>query len=86
MFAIAALILSLGAVSLAPKVRTSPLEGRWSTTDQYNGKTLTPTNYTVIPGVFIQDSPKYNATNYNLLNDSFGLIDKSPERWQNFTR
>ena len=59
----------------------------WPDTDQYGGKKLAGiTNYTVVPGIFIQDDPKFNSTGYNLLNDSFGLIDKSPQRWSNLTR
>ena len=59
----------------------------WPDTDQYGGKKLAGiTNYTVVPGIFIQDDPKFNSTGYNLLNDSFGLIDKSPQRWTNLTK
>ena len=59
----------------------------WPDTDQYGGKKLAGiTNYTVITDIFIQDSPTFNSTGYNLLNDSFGLIDKSPERWTNLTK
>lgn len=64
----------------------SDLAARWPDTDQYGGKKLTPTNYTVVPGIFIQDSPTFNATGYNVLNDSFGLIDKSSDRWTNLTQ
>ena len=78
----------LAALSLlcSPLASTYPLDGRSSDTDPFAGKKLTPTNYTVVPNVFIQDSPAFNTTGYNLLNDSFGLIDKSPGRWQNFTK
>lgn len=31
-----------------------------------------------------QDSPDFNATGYDLLQDSFGLLDKSPSRWSTF--
>jgi len=88
LFTITMLAVSLALTSLLlfPLARTSPLDGRWSDTDQYHGKKLTPSNYTVIPNIFIQDSPTFNATGYNLLNDSFGLIDKSAGRWQNFTK
>lgn len=50
------------------------------------GKALTPSNYTVVRGVFIQSEPDFNATDYDGLSDSFGLIDKSPNRWRNFSR
>lgn len=40
------------------------------------GKTLTPSNCTVVRGVFIHSDPDFNATDYDVLSDSFGLIDK----------
>lgn len=77
----------LASLPFLPKLLVNPLNNkRWASTDQYHGKTLSPTNYTVIPNVFIQDDPSLNATGYNLLNDSFGLIDKSSNRWKNFTQ
>ncbi|ORX37383.1 histidine phosphatase superfamily [Kockovaella imperatae] len=52
--------------------------------DIYGGKTLAGiTNFTVVPGIFIQDDPSFNSSGYDLLQDSFGLIDKSPNRWKN---
>ena len=47
--------------------------------------TFAPTNYTSLQGIFIQDSASFNSTGYNVLNDSFGLIDKSSSRWTNLT-
>ncbi|KAI5480842.1 hypothetical protein MNV49_006651 [Pseudohyphozyma bogoriensis] len=47
---------------------------------------FTPTNYSVVPGFFIQDEPGFNSTGYDPLLDSFGLLDKSPDRWHNFIR
>ncbi|CAD6573642.1 MAG: hypothetical protein CYPHOPRED_005185 [Cyphobasidiales sp. Tagirdzhanova-0007] len=44
-----------------------------------------PTNYSVVTGVFIQDDSGFDASNYHLLNDSFGLIDKSENRWRNLS-
>lgn len=74
------------ATPLAVSAPAPALLPRWATTDeQYGGKVLTVNNYTVVPNVFIQDSPTFNATGYNTLNDSFGLIDKSAQRWKNFT-
>lgn len=77
--------LLLATAPVTASVVDRQLTARWPTTDQYYGKVLTPTNYTVVKGVFIQDSPTFNATGYNVFNDSFGLIDKSPNRWKNFT-
>lgn len=45
-----------------------------------------PTSYEVVPGIFIQDDPDFNEDGYDSLKDSFGLIDKSPNRWTNLTR
>jgi len=81
-----ALSIALASLLLSPLTLSSPLDGRWSDTDQYGGKKLIPSNYTVITNVFIQDSPTFKPTGCNLLNDSFGLIDKSAGRWQNFTK
>jgi hypothetical protein len=53
--------------------------------DPFHGKTLTPTNYTVVQGIFIQDDPNFESSGYDLLTDSFGLIDKSTKRWRNLT-
>ena len=78
-------VLALG-VAARPSVIDKDLTARWATTDQYGGKVITPTNYSVVTGVFVQDEPTFNATGYNLLNDSFGLLDKSPSRWTNFTK
>ena len=79
------LALALTLFLAPPALSSSSLFARWSDTDQYHGKTLTPSNYTVITGIFAQDDPKTNATGYSLLNDSFGLIDKSENRWTNLT-
>lgn len=54
--------------------------------DVYGGKTLAPANYSVVGGLFVQSDPGFNATGYDMLRDGFGLRDKSPERWSNFTR
>jgi hypothetical protein len=60
------------------------LDPRWG--KRFYGKTLLPTNYTVVPGIFYQDAADYNNTDYNSLTDSFGLLDKSADRWNNLTR
>ena len=82
-------LLSCPLVLASPLAAQSPapsLIPRWATIDQqYGGKVLTANNYSVIPNIFIQDSPTFNATGYNTLNDSFGLIDKSAQRWKKFT-
>ncbi|KAL8286550.1 hypothetical protein RQP46_004567 [Phenoliferia psychrophenolica] len=48
------------------------------------GHLFAPTNYSIVPDIFIQDSPTFNATGYDVLSDSFGLIDKSKGRWKKF--
>ena len=53
--------------------------------DKYFGKAHAPTNYTVVSGIFIQDDPSFDADGYDMLSDSFGLIDKSPDRWTKLT-
>lgn len=53
--------------------------------DPYGGKTLAPSNVTVITGLFRQDDPDLDPNGYDMLKDSFGLIDKSPDRWKKFT-
>ena len=78
-------LTALTVFLLAPTGFLSPPKDRSTNANLHYGKTLSPSNYTVIKGVFIQDSPTFNTTGYNLLNDSFGLIDKSARRWQNFT-
>lgn len=50
------------------------------------GKTFVPTNYTVVQGLFVQSDPGYKDDGYDVLGDSFGLIDKSLERWIKFER
>ena len=45
-----------------------------------------PTAYEVVAGIFIQDDPDFESDGYDSLNDSFGLIDKSPERWTNLAK
>ncbi|KAL7007040.1 putative phosphoglycerate mutase pmu1 [Cystobasidiomycetes sp. EMM_F5] len=77
MFATIALMSALAAgVSAAPTASSA-------------GKTnvFTPTSYSVVSGIFIQDSAAYNSlpSNYSMLTDSFGLIDKSTNAWQNLT-
>ncbi|KAL1405992.1 putative phosphoglycerate mutase pmu1 [Vanrija albida] len=85
-----ATLLTVLALS-APLAASSPLDAvadiaARSKHDKFHGKTLAPSNYTVVPGVFVQDDPKFNATGYDLLSDSFGLLDKSAKRWKNFTK
>jgi hypothetical protein len=52
----------------------------------FGGKTLAPANYTVVRGLFRQDEPDFDGNGYDLLKDGFGLLDKSPDRWPNFTK
>ncbi|GAA5895129.1 hypothetical protein JCM5296_000888 [Sporobolomyces johnsonii] len=48
-------------------------------------RAFVPTNYTTVDGFFIQSAPTFNNSDaYDPLNDSFGLIDKSPRRWSRF--
>jgi hypothetical protein len=54
--------------------------------DRYHGRILTVSNYTVVQGLFKQSDPDFKDGGYDLLGDSFGLIDKGPERWRNFER
>lgn len=49
-----------------------------------HGKVFTPTAYSVVENFFIQDSPDFNGTGYDLTKDGFGILDKTPERWINF--
>lgn len=81
--------LALTALAVQPLVSASVIDRvfpRWADVDQYHGKKLTVSNYTVVPGIFVQDSPTFNSTGYNTFNDSFGLIDKSDDRWSNLTK
>lgn len=76
---------------LLPLVAATPYadlfaRGNNGAKDKYHGKTLAPSNYTVVEGLFVQDDPAFNATGYDLLKDSFGLIDKSKDRWKKFTK
>lgn len=54
--------------------------------NRYHGKTLTVSNYTVVQGLFKQSDPEFKDGGYDLLSDSFGLIDQSAERWKNFEK
>jgi hypothetical protein len=45
-----------------------------------------PTTYATVPGIFIQDDPDFDEDGYDSLKDSFGLIDKSEDRWTKLTR
>jgi hypothetical protein len=78
------ILFALATLSLAAASPVTDLDQRWG--KRFYGKTLLPTNYTVVPGIFYQDEPTYNNTNYNSLTDSLGLLDKSPGRWDNLTR
>ncbi|EJT52925.1 phosphoglycerate mutase family protein [Trichosporon asahii var. asahii CBS 2479] len=60
--------------------------GKKGKKDKYGGKTLAPSNVTVITGLFRQDDPDLDPEGYDMLKDSFGLLDKSPDRWKKFTR
>ena len=42
--------------------------------------------YSVVQGVFKQSDPDFNDKGYDLLNDSFGLVDQEGDRWRNFQR
>ncbi|KDE09689.1 hypothetical protein MVLG_00093 [Microbotryum lychnidis-dioicae p1A1 Lamole] len=55
-------------------------------TSQYQslGTTFTPTRYTTVQGFFKQADPKFNSKGYDLLDDSFGLIEQGPNRWHIF--
>lgn len=52
--------------------------------DQENGSAEGLFQYTVVKGIFIQSDPEFENEGYDVLNDSFGLIDKTPERWRKF--
>lgn len=54
--------------------------------NRYHGKTLTVSNYTVVQGLFKQSDPEFKDGGYDLLSDSFGLIDQSAERWKDFEK
>lgn len=54
--------------------------------DPYGGKTLAPSNVTVVTGLFRQDDPDLDPEGYDMLKDSFGLLDKSFDRWKKFTK
>lgn len=75
----------LAALLPALAIASPALEARGSR-DKFGGKTLAPSNYTVVPGFFIQDEPTFNSTGYDVLKDSFGLMDKSKGRWKTFTK
>lgn len=50
------------------------------------GKTINVRNYTVIQGVFKQSDPDFVDYGYDLLGDSFGLIDQEGDKWGKFER
>lgn len=54
--------------------------------DKYGGKTLAPSNVSVVTGLFRQDDPDLDPEGYDMLKDSFGLLDKSHGRWKHFTK
>ncbi|CEQ38919.1 SPOSA6832_00375 [Sporobolomyces salmonicolor] len=57
----------------------------WSTGVSPRTRTFSPTDYTAVDGFFIQSAPTFNDSDaYDPLSDSFGIIDKSPTRWNRF--
>ncbi|KLT44325.1 phosphoglycerate mutase-like protein [Cutaneotrichosporon oleaginosum] len=54
-------------------------------TDPYHGKSLAPSNYTVVTGLFRQSEPDFDPEGYDMLRDSFGLLYKGADRWLRFT-
>lgn len=65
---------------------STPTPTTMTTKDGYYGKTLTVSNYTVVQGLFKQSDPDFKDGGYDLLGDSFGLIDISPDRWIKFEK
>jgi hypothetical protein len=63
---------------------SKPTPTTMHTKDGYHGKTLTVSNYTVVQGLFKQSDPDFKDGGYDLLGDTFGLIDTSPDRWIKF--
>ncbi|SCV68390.1 BQ2448_511 [Microbotryum intermedium] len=57
---------------------------RAASQDHPFGKALTPTRYTTVQGFFKQADPNFDSRGYDLLNDSFGLIEHGPDRWHTF--
>lgn len=55
-------------------------------TDPFQGKTLAPSNITVVTGLFRQDDPDLDEDGYDMLKDGFGLLDKGKDRWRKFTK
>ncbi|GAA5877258.1 hypothetical protein JCM16303_006217 [Sporobolomyces ruberrimus] len=48
-------------------------------------RVFTPTNYTIVDGLFRQSSPSFNNSDgSDPLKHSFGLVDTSRERWSRF--
>lgn len=54
--------------------------------DIYGGKTLAPSNFSVVHGLFRQSDPDFNGTDYDVVRDGFGLLATGKERWREFTR
>lgn len=69
--------LTASSTTSAPSTPPSP---------QGQAKTLAPSNYTVVRGIFRQDEDGFDGRDYDLLKDGFGLLDKSAGRWHNFSR
>jgi broad specificity phosphatase PhoE len=80
--------LTLLFLLLLPRLNASfaetPLAPR-NGTDPYHGKALAPSNYTVVRGLFRQTEPDFDPEGYDMLADSFGLLDKGAHRWRRFT-
>jgi hypothetical protein len=43
-------------------------------------------NFSVVQGIFKQSDPDFVDGGYDLLRDSFGLIDQKGDRWGKFQR
>lgn len=78
-------LLAFLALSHLGIARSTPTVRHNDGVDAFGGKTLSPSNVTVVRGIFKQDDPSFNETGYDSLKDSFGLVDQSEGRWKNFT-
>lgn len=74
-----ALVALTSAVSLVAAKSSSSKKPAAKISDPTN--TFTPTNYTVVTGLFEQDSSSFNVTAYDQVADAFGIVDRSSKRW-----
>lgn len=86
LFALAAFLLLAPYGTAVPSYVPGSIFKPKNGSDPFHGKTLAPSNVSVVTGLFRQDDPDLDEEGYDMLKDGFGLLDKSADRWRKFTK